>query len=108
MSNANGTSGTQYTGGTTGQNSYGGAGGGGWYGGGGGGYMGGACMGGGGGGSGYTGGTGVSNAYTLMGYYMQPPKTDDVNYAAGIGLGGFCESTLTPKAGGNGLIVISY
>jgi hypothetical protein len=104
----NGTAGTQYTGGNPGSNAYGGGGGGGWYGGGGGGYSESNTMAGAGGGSGYIGGTGVSNAYTLQGNYLQPPKTDDINYATGIGLGGFTQTTSTPLTGGNGRVVIYY
>jgi hypothetical protein len=108
MANNNGLNGSHYTGGTNGVNSYGGGGGGGWYGGGGGGYSEPNTMGGAGGGSGYIGGSGVSNAYTLQGYYLQPPKTDDINYILGVGVGGYSYSTAVPLAGGNGLVVIYY
>ncbi len=102
----NGFAGSQYLGGLNASQAYGGSGGGGWYGGGGGGYLESNTMAGGGGGSGYISGAGVSSAFTMQGDYMQPPKMDDVNYAAGIGYGGFSRLTSVPLQGGHGRVVI--
>jgi len=101
-----GSAGVQFAGGNPSSNSYGGGGGGGWWGGGGGGYNESNTMGGGGGGSGYVSGAGVSNAFTVMGYFSEPAKVDDINYATGIGRGGITVGTGVPLQGGHGRVII--
>ena len=93
--NANGSAGSQYTGGNPASNSYGGGGGGGYFGGGGGGYGESNDMGGGGGGSGYMGGAGGITV-------------SDGTLSAGASINGFGVGGAASANGSNGKVEISW